>query len=175
MLKRFLKRLVPSHQVIRDHKHLQVFGTLLHHPNLWHLNRRGVAGAFSLGLFAAFVPIPSQMALAAAGAILLRVNLPIAVALVWLTNPITIPPLYYSAYKLGAWLLGRPPRAVQVELSLSWLRGELAYIWEPLLLGCFVLGSISAVLGYVLIHLLWRWQVLHSWRQRKQRRRHAPG
>jgi len=55
----------------------------------------------AVGLFCAFVPLPIQMLLAAAAAIIFRVNLPISVGLVWITNPVTIPPMFYFCYKVG--------------------------------------------------------------------------
>ena len=70
-------------------------------PNLWHLNRHSAAGGFGIGLFFAFWPVPFQMWLSAFAAIPLRVNLPLSVATVWLTNPITMPPIFYGAYKVG--------------------------------------------------------------------------
>ncbi|MBA1330154.1 ATP-binding protein, partial [Candidatus Endoriftia persephone str. Guaymas] len=94
MPKHLIKRLTPDHEMIRNHRHLQCFGKLLHDANLWHLNRRSAAGAFAVGLFMAFIPVPFQMILAAGAAILFRVNLPLSVALVWVTNPITIPPIF---------------------------------------------------------------------------------
>jgi uncharacterized protein len=47
-----------------------------------------------------YMPPIGQMFMAAAAAIVLRVNLPISVALVWITNPLTIPPMFYFAYLL---------------------------------------------------------------------------
>ncbi|MCB1903170.1 MAG: DUF2062 domain-containing protein, partial [Gammaproteobacteria bacterium] len=76
MPKQIIKRFAPDHEVIRNHKHLRIFGNLLHDPNLWHMNRRSVSGAFAVGLFWAFIPIPMQMVAAAAIAIIARVNLP---------------------------------------------------------------------------------------------------
>jgi len=161
---------MPNPQTIRNHKHLQFLGTLLHDPNIFHLNRRSVSGAFSVGLFMAFVPVPLQMIFAAIGAIVLRVNLPISVALVWITNPLTIPPIYYFTYKVGTWILQTPVRDIQFELSTHWLMGELGAIWQPLLLGCFVTGAVFALLGNLSIRLFWRLYVGQNWRKRRQDR-----
>ena len=95
-----------------------------------------------MGLFSAFVPVPFQMVLGAAGAIIWRVNLPLSVGLVWLTNPVTMPPVFYFAYKVGGWILGTSlNERVSFQVSLHWLMGELTTIWQPFLLGCFVLGT----------------------------------
>lgn len=111
------------------------------------------------------------MLLAAAGAIILHGNLPISVALVWLTNPLTIPPIFYVAYRLGAKILGTPAANVSFsEYSWEWLMSGLTSIWQPFLLGCFIMGTVSAVLGYAGIHILWRLLVLHRWRHRHSSR-----
>lgn len=170
MLKKFLKRIMPDHGTIRNHKHLQIFGTLLHDPNLWHMNRRSVSGAFAVGLFFAFVPVPFQMVLAAAAAIPFRVNLPISVVLVWITNPLTMPPMFYATYKLGAWLLGVKPHHFTFELSFHWLANELGSIWQPFLLGCFVAGVATALLGYFAIRGVWRWHLVKAYQERKRKR-----
>ncbi len=171
MPKKLIKRFLPDHQVIRDHKHLRFFGRLLHDPNLWHLNRRSASGAFAVGLFMAFVPVPFQMLLAAAGAILFRVNLPLSAALVWITNPLTMAPIFYFSYLLGAWLLGTPPHGEGFHFTLSyeWLVNELGVFWQPFLLGCFVSGALSALLGYLTIRGLWRLHLVKHYRARKQR------
>lgn len=172
MPKKLIRRYMPDHHTIREHRHLRFFGTLLHDPNLWHLNRRSASGAFAVGLFTAFVPVPFQMLLAAAGAIAFRVNLPLSVALVWLTNPLTMAPMFYSTYRLGAWLLGLPSRGegFHFELSYEWLVTELGAIWEPFLLGCFAAGTVSAVIGYLGIRGLWRLHLVKHYKARKQSR-----
>ena len=170
MLRNLLRRWLPHASRFREHKHLRLLGGLLHEPNLWHLNRRSVSGAAFVGLFLAWLPIPVQMVLAAVVTRWLRVNLPVAVVLVWITNPITIPPMFYFAYKFGSWLLGRSPQDVEVELSLEWLGEQLDYIWAPMLLGSLLIGLASAVLGFFTVRLLWRLQVIRSWHDRKRRR-----
>ncbi|GHW91323.1 hypothetical protein VCSRO155_0683 [Vibrio cholerae] len=82
MPRKFIKRFMPDHDVIKRQKALRVFGNVLYNPNLWCLNRRSAAGAFAVGLFMAFVPLPSQMIMAAGLAIMLGVNLPLSIALV---------------------------------------------------------------------------------------------
>ncbi len=169
MPKRLIKRFLPDHRKIRDHQQLRRFGARLHDPNLWHLSRRSAPGAFAIGLFVAFIPVPFQMVIAAALAIIARVNLPISVVLVWITNPLTMPAIFYFAYKVGAKLLGERIHPIAFEPSLSWLLTEAQMIWEPLLLGSLVCGTVSAIIGYFTIRSLWRLQVVNNWQARKLR------
>ncbi|MDQ6959769.1 MAG: DUF2062 domain-containing protein [Mariprofundaceae bacterium] len=169
MPKKIFQRYMPDHRKIRDQKCLQCFGKLLHNPALWHLNRHSLARAFFIGLICAFIPVPFQMILAAAGAILINANLPISVALVWLTNPVTMPPVYYACYKTGAWVMNLPEQNFHFELSMDWLIHGMLAFWQPFLLGCAVLGVISGVLGYITVKISWRWLVVQRWRHRHQR------
>jgi len=157
---------MPDHATIKRQKCLNCLGHLLHNPALWHLNRHSVAGAFFVGLLIAFVPVPFQMLLAASMAIAVHVNIPISVALVWFTNPLTMAPLFYSAYKVGQWILGLPDHPFQFEVSWNWLLHGLHHIWQPFLLGCLVMGLASGVLGYVFVRFAWRFLVIHKWRSR---------
>jgi hypothetical protein len=167
MARKLIKRYLPEMHTIRHHKHLRIFGSLLHDPNLWHLNRRSVAGAFAVGLFMAFMPVPLQMVPAAAAAIFFRVNLPISVALVWITNPLTMPPVYYLCYRIGAWLLGRPMLAFTADLSWTGVATELLHTWQPFLVGCLVIATGASALGYFGMQGLWRWHVVREWEKRK--------
>ncbi len=129
--------------------------------------------AFAVGLFWAFIPVPpvpGQMFFSALTAIWLRVNLPISVALVWLTNPITMPPVFYGAYKLGEWLLDLPPAHVDFELTSEWFSTVLFTIWKPFLLGCVVIAITASLLGYWVVQLLWRLLVLRDYRARQRLR-----
>ncbi|MFH1262781.1 MAG: DUF2062 domain-containing protein [Pseudomonadota bacterium] len=162
---------MPDHHKVRTHKRLQFLGTLLHDPNIWHFNRQSASGGVAVGLFWAMIPMPFQMIPAAACAVWFRVNLPISVALVWLTNPVTMPPIFYGAYRLGSWILGTRVRNNLVfEMSVEWLTGRLSSIWQPLLLGSLVLAVAASVIGYVTVRLLWRLRVVLQFRVRKNRR-----
>lgn len=170
MAKKFVKRFMPDHHKIRKHKHLQFLGRLLHDPNLWHLNRRSASGAAAVGLFMAFFPVPFQMIPAAILAIVFRVNLPISVALVWISNPITMPPIFYFTYKIGSWILGTRPEPISFEMSVEWFKASIGFVWQPFLVGSLVVSTVSALLGFFLLRWAWQLQVAREWQRRKKRR-----
>lgn len=169
MPKHLIKRYAPDHETIRNHRHMRIFGRLLHDPNLWHMNRRSVAGAFAVGLFWAFIPIPFQMVAAAATAIPARVNLPISVALVWITNPLTMPPMFYGTYLVGTMITGQPMDAEGFEMTMEWFRESMSTIWLPLYLGSFVCALIAAVTGYFSIRGLWRLHIVSHLKKRREK------
>src|SRR6266852_8958174 len=130
MLRKFFRKYLPSNESIRQNRHIARFGTLLLHPNLWHLNRQSVSGGVAAGLFAGLVPgsNPVQFAVAALLAVAFRVNLPVAVVVTLYTNPFTIVPLYVLAYWIGTFLVSgdgapfiHPPEFDWSNLG-AWLR-----------------------------------------------------
>jgi len=169
MPKKIIKRLMPDHQRIKDNKHLKIFGSLLHNPHLWHMNRHSVAKAFAVGLFFAFIPVPFQMVLAAGTAILVHSNLPLSIALVWLTNPLTMPAIFYACYAVGAWITSAPAQEFTFEANWQWVVDSLSTIGPAFLLGCGVLATIFAIIGYFGIQGLWRYSVIKAWQKRKER------
>jgi len=169
MPKKLIKRLIPNHQSVKENKYLKIFGSLLHNPHLWHMNRHSIAKAFAVGLFFAFMPVPFQMVLAAGTAILVHANLPLSIALVWLTNPLTIPAIFYACYVVGTWVLGAPAQAFIFEASWQWMIDSLSTIGPAFLLGCGVLGITFSILGYVGIQAMWRYSVIKAWKKRKKR------
>lgn len=170
MAKKFFKQWLQPLADIKSHPNLQCFGELLHDPNLWHLNRRSLSGGMAVGLFFAFLPMPMQMIGAAAGAIFFRVNLPLSVALVWITNPFTMAPVFYAAYKIGTFLMGIHPKPMPDNVTFDWIFNTLETIWQPFLLGSLVLGTMSAALGYLTVRIFWRLQVNRLWQIRREQR-----
>ena len=171
MPRKALQRLLPDPSRFAGHRSLRLLRGRLHDPNLWYLTRHSVSTAVFIGLFIALIPMPLQMLTAALLALWWRANLAISVALVWVTNPLTMPPVYYFAYRLGAALLQRPVQPLEFEPSLTWLIERLAYIWDPLLLGSLVLGLALGAGGAILVRICWRVSVARRWRQRRHRRR----
>lgn len=180
MPRKYFRRFLPDHQSVVGNRWMAKFGTLLHHPALWHLNRRGVAGGVAIGLFSGLVPGPLQMLTAALIAIPLRMNLPVALVCTLYTNPFTIVPLYLFALWLGTLITGASggELAPAPEFSLlhlgQWSLDMVAWAGEmgkPLIVGLITLALGLAVLGWIAVQLAWRAWVIHAWRKRAQRRR----
>ncbi len=169
MTRKFFRKWLPDPANIKHHNYLRLFGPLLQLGYLWHLNRYTVARAVSVGLFCAYLPIPFQMLVATAMAIIFRCNLALSVSLVWISNPLTMPPLFYIAYRVGLWMLHRPPGIFSFDLSWHWFSQQAGLVLAPLLLGSIMCGISLAVLGYWLVRLLWYYHLVHHWHKRKQR------
>lgn len=179
MPRKFFKKYLPSHETVRNHRHIARFGGFLQHPNLWHLNRHSVAGGVAVGMFSGLVPGPFQMLVAALLAVPLRVNLPVALATTLYTNPFTIGPLYVLAYLIGRLIIGgeaaplSPPPEMewsQLAASLDAFMRWVLSMGTPLAVGLLALALILAALGYACMQIAWRAYVIRAWRRRRQLR-----
>ncbi len=166
-LRKFIQKRLPDVRKLRQQWYLRPFEAALRDPALWHINRRNTSRALAMGLFIGCIPLPGHTPLASVGAVYFRINLPVALAAVWVTNPVTIGPMFYFAYRLGAWLLVIPSHRFPDHFSFNWLFAVFAAIWKPLLLGFLIMGLTLAAIGYFSINLLW----LISFRRRQARRR----
>lgn len=177
-MRNLFRKFLPSLETVKSHRWLKPFGSWLQHHNLWHLHRRSVAGGVAVGLFCGLIPGPLQMIGSTLLAVLLRVNLPVALITTLYTNPFTIVPLYMLAYEIGAWLSGVHNGTAMVQLSFpelhwsSWLSDFLDWLMmlgKPLLIGLPVLAIGLAIVGYFAVRVAWRVAVILKWRRRKKR------
>lgn len=182
---KFFKHLPTTH-TIRTNRFLKPFRRYLDHHYLWQFNRRGVAGGLAVGLFVGILIPFAQIVLGAVGAIVLRVNLPVAAFATFVTNPFTVPPLYYAAYRLGNFLtgaenVGRSPfanpavadRVVNEQGNISrWFANLIDWLQNvgpQLMIGLAVIAVVSALVGYVLVSVIWQLQARYRWRRRRLR------
>jgi uncharacterized protein (DUF2062 family) len=131
------------------------------------INRRSVSRGVGIGLFWGFIPMPFQMAGVVATTPLIRFNVPIAIAMVWLSNPFTMPAMYYMEYLTGNFILQRE-KIDSVELSMNWFANHWSDIVLPLYVGTTFYSLVISFIVYILINWCWKTSVL---RERKKRKR----
>jgi len=173
-----LRRRLPSPESIKSNRWLRWIGPALHHPRLWHMNRRGIALGLALGVFFGLLIPIAQIPLAGVAAVVLRANVPTAVASTLVTNPVTFGPVYYAAWKTGNAILGgsqaEPPElpgepaAENAESGGVWARTweHIRAAGKPLLLGLALFATGFGLLGYALVTLSWRVKVVMARRKR---------
>lgn len=178
-MRKLFRQHLPDHNTVLGNRWLRPLAGWLSSPNLWHINRRSVAGGVAVGLFCGLIPGPVQMMGGALLSVLFRVNLPVALLTTLYTNPFTIVPLYALAYQYGAWVIGQGEGGRALSMTLPELHWHdwyhvwpdwLASMGKPLFVGLPLLAATLALLGYAVVRIVWWWRVLHLRDQRKQRR-----
>ena len=167
MPRRLLKKITPHPTTLQSRWYLRVFGKRVTDPRLWSLQRRSVTAAFGLGLSICFIPLPVHLPLAVLLAILAKVNVPTIVGTVFLVNPFTVVPVFYTAYRVGAAVLREPVHHFHFQLSFKWLQYGLGPLWEPFLIGCLLCSWMAGLAGWISLELVWRWSVRKRYRTRR--------
>lgn len=122
---------------------------------------RKVALGFALGVFISFTPtFGCQIALVVALAALLRFNPVSATVGVYVTNFVTVVPLYVLCYKIGCWVIGYEPGS-GLGLAGVWresgfygllLLGKRGMRWIAIeSIGAVIIGTLSGVPSYFLV------------------------
>lgn len=171
MPRRFFRRFAVKRDRFRYQWFLVPFDHLLHDHNLWGIRRRTVVPAFAIGLFIGFLPFPGHPLIAALVALAVGVNIPVAALTTFVSNPLTMGPMYLLGHRLGLFLLGMEPQPFEFELSFQWLQDKFANNWQPLVLGCLLLASAASLIGYVTLDLLWRASIADYLARKRERKR----
>lgn len=166
-----LGRFKPTPEKLVQQRWLRWLGPSIAHPGLWSVNRHAIALGLAIGMFFGLLIPIAQMPFSAAAAVLLRANLPTALVSTFVTNPVTMAPLYYAAWRLGATVLGEPEPAAPAVLAApaasraaaeaageSWwsaLWQRLHAVGKPLLLGLALMATLTGLAAYALVSALW--------------------
>lgn len=165
-----LKRLLPDAEAVRNNRWLRWLGPTLHDPRLWRPSRHSVALGVALGIFFGLLVPLAQIPLSVGMAVLLRANVPTAIASTLVSNPVTFGPIYYMAYQIGNTLLGEdgahapqnapkpPDESTAATPEGTWER--ITSVGKPLLLGLAIMASAMGLLAYLVV--TWLWQ-LKTW------------
>ncbi len=140
------------------------------------MHRRSVPRGVAIGLGVGIIIPFMHTIIAALLAIPLRANVAIAAAFTLVINPLTIPAMYYLAYRTGMWEL-RADAAVADPATAQQASGELArllfWIHEasgPIALGILTLAIAAAVVGYFFTAVVWRMWLANKLRRRRNAR-----
>jgi uncharacterized protein len=170
-----LRRHIPTREQINNNPRLAWLGPWLKEPKLWHWSRRGVAMGVALGVFFGLLIPIAQIPASVAAAVVLRANIPAAIASTLVSNPVTFGPIYYGAYKLGVVVTGTRKTASPKELIASAKVDENASLWarvtalgKPLLVGLSMTAVLMGLLTYGLVTLIWRWRTVAKRRSRQR-------
>ncbi len=171
----WLTRHIPTRDTVEHYRLLRPFAPHLRHPSLWRLNRRSVPRGVAVGLFVAIIIPFMHTFIAALLAIPTRANVAVAAVFTLVVNPLTIPPMYYAAYRIGSWELRHEGPLVD-PAAAERLSGELsrALFWihhasGPIALGILTMAVAFAIVGYLAATLAWRYWSLSRWRSRGAR------
>jgi hypothetical protein len=118
------------------------------------INRKSVSRGILIGLFWGFIPMPMQMLAVLATTPLMRFNVPLAISMVWLSNPITMPFMYYIEYLTGNFILGRE-NSLDIELTLDWFSENWDVIVVPLYTGTAFYSIVVSLIVYFIVNRLW--------------------
>ena len=172
-MQRWLRNITPERQTLEKLWCLRPFASLVCDRGCWAFRRTSVIRAFSLGLLIAFVPptpfLPLHLTLCALFGILFRLNFPVLMAPVFVSSPFTWFPQIAGSIWVGAKLMGLNLMPMIQQLSHRNFPAQINQLWQPLLLGAFVLGTCSAALGYLLAQCIWRVRVVYLLRRRRLR------
>ena len=138
------------------------------------MNRRSVPRGVALGLFVAVIIPVMHTVIAAILAIPARANVAVAALFTLIVNPLTIPPLYYAAYRIGAWelrhdaTLVNPAAAERFSSELSRLLFWIHEASGPIAVGVLTIAFGAAVIGYGASTLAWRFWSRSRWQRRRK-------
>ncbi len=174
MPRRFFRKFAFKRHELTERRFIAPFRHWLHDQHLWGIRRKTVVPAVAWGVFVGFLPVPGHVLIAVLGSLYLRCNIPVAALATFISNPLTIGPIFFFSYRVGAKLLSLQPGPFSIELSLDWLQTTFSSIWQPLLLGSVLVGSICALIAYILLDVLWRSSISdYKARKRSDRQRRS--
>ena len=120
---------------------------------LWHPCRNSVAGALSIGLFCAMLPIPFQMLLAGLASVRAKANIPIAMAACWVTNPFTQVAIWLAQERLGDWLRSKSDAPVLHMFDIErTVLGLVTLNVASFTVGFLAMAVILSILAYPFVY-----------------------
>ena len=176
----WIKRHSPSREELLESRFVKPFAHRVAHSHLWRFTRTSVRRGTALGLFVGiFFLIPGAQILGVALlALPFRANIPIGVAMTFLSNPATTPLLIAAAVWLGNDRFGLHANVATFSIMIDkgasvgeWARWLLSDAAPALIAGLFVISVVTAVVGFLLAAVIWDNWIRLRWRRKLRRAR----
>ena len=174
----FLRSYLPSreraHAWLRRHPWIE---QALERTGCLHVHRRTVARGVAIGVFVGLTPtVGVQTVLMLIGCVAVRGNFPAAFIVSWVSNPVTLGPLYFAFNELGETVFGG---VLGPEITISDRADQAAVGLVYLVLGSLLIAGPFAIAAYFASIWIWRLLVVrrrrHALRARHLRDREAGG
>ena len=160
-VKKFLKPL-PRRSNVHRYPVLKWFAeTAYKRSYLWSFKGQSMQAALFWGIWISMLPIVGiQMIVVFFVSLLVRANLPLIVALQWISNPLTMGPIYFADYKIGMILINlmgfKYPKNSLLSRNYDWSEFSMKELlrlldtFPPMFLGGSVLGIFMGVFAVFL-------------------------
>jgi uncharacterized protein len=132
---------------------------IMHASDCLKFTMEGVARGVAVGLFVGLTPtVGVQTLLMIIGCILLRGNFPVAFILSWVSNPVTMVPLYWFFNVLGETVF---EPLLPMEDGTPNLIDDALHETMLTALGSLLIATPAGVIGYFATRVVWRFVTRH--------------
>lgn len=163
---RYTRSIMPTREEMARNRFIRPYAHRVLRSELWRFTRRSVPRGVALGIAAGIIIPLGQIFVAALLALPFRANVPVAAVTTFITNPATIPFVWWFANWVGSTLLqvdqstmiapvSTAMQQTEFDRFLEWLTGETLVT----AFGLVALASICSSVGYLLSAWGWRWWV----------------
>ena len=165
------KRLLLNVTRLRRGQLLRPLRHRLRNKGLWSFEHHSVAKGAAIGVFFAILFPVAHILFAILVAIALRANVVVATLATFISNPLTIPVIYYSAYRIGAVIVRQQaadPHADAIESAKEaaeaalevrqWFPALLDWMFAvgaPTAIGIVTLACVTALTVYAFVFAIW--------------------
>ena len=168
-LTQWLKKHAPKREDLARSRWLRPIKEHVLAPDLWQLRSEATARGVAVGVFWAFAIPFAQILFATAHCVWWRANIPVAAAITFITNPLTVGGWLWLAYHVGSLVVSAPPPHIPADRGslTAWIHA----IGLPAIVGMGLFAVLGAALGYLVVKLAWRIHLGRRIRERALRRR----
>lgn len=175
-----IKKIIPTPEKLKAKRGMKRIGTFLeNYPAIFVMNRKTVALGFAIGVSMGVLPLPLQLLTSITLVILTSSNICAMFLGSLVSNPLTLPLIYLSAYKIGSIFLSTETNNLRdFTFSISAIFSQnsahlsnfFLHVGKALLIGLPIEGFILWIISFFSMTFLWKLMVVREYNKRKKTR-----